>query len=529
MKKESLFSQPVGIEIFRNLYFSVLDAMGIVLCRSSYSTNIKERQDYSCALFDHRGRLIVQGDHLPVHLGSMALSVASAVKHCHFEDGDIVILNDPFYGGTHLPDITAIIPVFIQGGTLPYIYLANRAHHADIGGMSPGSMAPCSEIYQEGLRIPPVHLVKKGTVNEELMKLILMNVRSSGERSGDFQAQMASLREGKKRIEKIIDRYGESANSDFMENLLNYTECLTRSFIRSIPNGEYCSQDFMDDNGVSHLPVSIAVSIKIDGEEAWIDFSGTDPEQAGNINAVFSITVSAVHYVFRALMPEDTPTNEGFTRPIHVSVPEKCFLNATPPCAVAAGNVETSQRIVDACFKALSKCLQHKIPAASSGSMNNLTIGGFDSFRNRFFTYYETIGGGMGARSGINGLDGVHTHMTNTKNTPIEVLETELPLRVIRYRLRLNSGGRGKYKGGKGIRRDLQVLVPARVSILSDRRTTVPYGLDGGFPGAKGINRLIRDNDSRLLPSKCTIHAQENDIISISTPGGGGYGKASRS
>jgi N-methylhydantoinase B len=541
---------PVRLEVYRHLFSAIAEEMGVILRKASYSPNIKERRDFSCAVFDSNGNMIAQAAHIPVHLGSMPLSVTSAIHHFSEESkvtkinyafqnddnqslispGDVIILNDPFAGGTHLPDITLITPIFIQAEASSDVYkligfVASRAHHSDIGGISPGSMPIAREIYQEGLRIPPIKLFEKGKLNQNVLDLILMNVRTPIERYGDLFAQYAANQRGVSRFLELVGTKGEEEISHYMRQLLAYTERITRNLINSIPDGIYAYTDYLDDDGFNKEPIAISVQISIMGDQAIVDFSGSAPQQIGSINAVYAITVSCVYYVFRCLVDMDVPNNSGSLVPITVIAPEGSVVNAMSPSAVAGGNVETSQRIVDVLLGALAQALPDKVPAASQGTMNNVTIGGWDLENNQPFAYYETIGGGMGARPTMDGLSAVHTHMTNTLNTPIEALEFNYPLRILRYEIRRKSGGMGKCHGGDGIRRDIQMRVDGQLSLLTERRTIQPYGLKGGSDGAKGENFLIKGDLIKKLAGKGSYHISKDDIISIRTPGGGGYGK----
>jgi N-methylhydantoinase B len=529
---------PVSLEIFKHLFASAAEEMGVTLGRTAYSPNIKERKDYSCACFDAQGHLIAQAAHIPVHLGAMPASVRAAIDRFQvFEPGDIVLLNDPFLGGTHLPDITMVSPVFIANdpngctGEL-FGFVASRAHHADIGGMSPGSMPMSRELYQEGVIIPPIKLAKRGIINQEVLELFYRNVRTPWERRGDMDAQMAAAHVGEHRLQEIIARYGSRTVQAHAEALLAYSAQLTRIALLQLPNREVAFTDYLDDDGwgVESLPIS--VRIKLDNGTMTVDFTGTASQSTGCINAVKAVTHSAVLYVVRCLVGEHVPTNQGCLEPVIVVIPEGSLLNPTikrtgneiqPSAAVVAGNVETSQRIVDVLFGALSQLAPDCIPAASQGTMNNLTLGGYDTERGKVFAYYETMGGGMGARNGADGLSGVHVHMSNTRNTPIESLEMELPLRVRHYSLRHGSGGIGRYHGGDGLCRELIFLAPATVTLLTERRKYAPYGLFGGEPGTVGINSLERNGSATRLPGKVTFDASIGDVLCICTPGGGGF------
>ena len=526
--------------------------MGAGLRRSAFSPNIKERRDYSCAVFDGKGRVVAMGDHMPVHLGSMPMSVAAILDTLELGPGDIAMLNDPYAGGTHLPDITLVMPVgpphqattHSSRKVPPVFYVANRAHHSDIGGAQPASMGLSEEIYQEGFRIPPVKLVREGTVQRDVLALLLANVRTPAEREGDLMAQVAACRLGERRLMELLEGHGVPKIRFYLEALQAYSARLMRQALLQIPEGTYTARDFLDDDGFSSKRVPLRVSIRIKRGRAMVDFAGSSPACRGSVNAVMAITTSAVFYVCRCLLGEDVPACAGLMDPIEVRAPAGSVVNANPPAAVAAGNVETSQRIVDVLLRALAKALPHRIPAASSGTMNNLSFGGIDPCMSEPFAYYETIGGGMGARPTADGLSGVHTHMTNSLNTPIEALEAAYPVRVRRYSLRRGSGGRGQFRGGDGIIREVEFLTEVRGSILSERRRFQPYGLAGGSPGKAGKNELIltekrpskveirkskwqiRLGRIQTLPSKAVFRAPQGSILRITTPGGGGWGKS---
>jgi N-methylhydantoinase B len=542
---------PTTLEIYRALYTSVAEEMGVALRRTSFSPNIKERRDYSCAVFDSSGRVIAQGDHMPVHLGSMPMAVAVALRQVEIGPGDVVALNDPFAGGTHLPDVTLVMGVFSarkqtaasrrqEAGTkrrsspanclLPpascLFYVANRAHHADIGGATPGSMGLATDVYGEGVRIPPIHIVRGGEICVDVMKLILANVRGSQERRADFEAQIGSLKTGAARLLEIVERRGTKEASDYAAHLISYSSRMMRRTIAAIPNGTYRAEDALDDDGVTPDEIPICVSVTIKGDNARVDFAGSAPQVSGALNAVESITVSAVSYVFRCLVDSDVPASAGLMAPIEVIAPVGTIVNASHPAAVAGGNVETSQRIVDTVFKALAQALPERIPAASQGTMNNLTIGGIDPRTGTEFSYYETVAGGMGARPELDGMNATHTHMTNSLNTPAEALEYSYPLRVREYRIRKGSGGKGRQKGGDGSVREIEVLAPALMSLLSDRRKRAPYGLQGGADGALGLAFIIRaDGSKEQLASKGSWNLRAGDRVRIETPGGGGFGE----
>ena len=524
---------PVELEIFKNIFHSVAEEMGAALCRTAFSPNIKERRDYSCAVFDFESEVIAMGDHMPVHLGSMPMSVRAVLERLALVPGDVAMLNDPFRGGTHLPDITLVAPFYFSRRSVrPDFYLASRAHHADVGGTYPGSMGLCHEIYQEGFRIPPVKIIRRGKMDAEILSLLLTNVRTPEEREGDLGAQIAACHTGAARLQEVCRRYGLVRVRRAARELLDYSERMMRAFVAQVPTGTYRAEDFLDNDGLSDKPVKIAVEIKFCRATrasrrpfVTIDFAGSDAQVEGSVNAVEAITYSACFYVFRCLLADDVPATAGLMRPIRVIAPEGTVVNARPPAAVAGGNVETSQRVVDVLLRALAKAIPDRIPAAASGTMNNMTIGGIDPRTNEPFAYYETIAGGMGARPTKPGVSGVHTHMTNSLNTPAEALEYAYPLRVRKYGLRAGSGGAGNQRGGNGIVREVEVLADAEVTLLSERRLHRPYGLNGGQDGQFGTAKLIHaDGSSQDLPGKFNIRLRKGERIRIETPGGGGWG-----
>jgi N-methylhydantoinase B len=517
---------PIRLEIFKNLFHSVAEEMGAALRRSAFSPNIKERRDYSCAVFDAAGKFLAMGDHMPVHLGSMPMSVEAALRALKLGAGDVALLNDPYAGGTHLPDLTLVMPVFAARSSQALFYVANRAHHADIGGAHAGSMGLSREIYEEGLRIPPVKIIERGRIVRDVKEMLLANVRTPREREGDLTAQIAACRIGERRLQALVAKYGRREVTAYGRHLLDYSARMMAATITAIPDGPYRAEDFLDDDGVSDEPQRIAVIIRIRGKNAEVDFTGSAPQCAGSVNAVAAITESAVFYVFRCLLDEQVPATSGLMRSIRVIAPAGTIVNALAPAAVAGGNVETSQRIVDTLLKALARAIPSRIPAASQGTMNNLSFGGSDPrHTGRLFAYYETIAGGTGGGPGHAGNGGAHSHMTNTLNTPTEVLEHVYPVRVHRYTLRKGSGGRGEFPGGEGIVREIEWLAEVQAGILSDRRKLRPYGLRGGSPGAPGKNEIVLNGRTSQLPSKCTFRAPAGAILRIETPGGGGWGK----
>jgi N-methylhydantoinase B len=528
---------PVELEIFKSLFHSIAEEMGAALRRTAFSPNIKERRDYSCAVFAGNGEVVAMGDHMPVHLGSMPMSVRAAVERLTLDAGDVAILNDPFCGGTHLPDITLVAPVFLDSNksgkskrAKPAFYVASRAHHADVGGMYAGSMGICREIYQEGIRIPPIKLIVGGKLQDDVFRLLLSNVRTPDEREGDLNAQIAACHTGATRLREIVQRHGLSRVELVMDELQDYSEKLMRAFLTRVPHGRYEAEDFLDDDGAGSGPVRIAVALTFAPAAAGkplvtVDFTGSSPQVAGSINAVDAITYSACFYVFRCLLQEDVPAAAGLMRPVRMIAPAGTVVNARPPAAVAGGNVETSQRIVDVLLRALSKAMPDRVPAGSSGTMNNLTIGGIDERTGEPFAYYETIAGGMGARPDRAGVSGVHTHMTNSLNTPAEALEYAYPLRVTQYSLRKGSGGAGKFRGGDGIVREVELLSDSEVTLLADRRSRGPYGLFGGSDGAAGQTKVISlDGVCESLPGKTSVRLKKGERIRIESPGGGGWG-----
>lgn len=540
---------PVLLEIMKSLLVAAAEEMGAALGRTAFSPNIKERRDFSCAVFDPAGAMVVQAAHIPVHLGAMPLSVVAALERFpQLADGDIVVLNDPYCGGSHLPDITMVSPVYerldsepvgAEGAPEPALlgYVASRAHHADVGGMSPGSMPLARELFQEGLIIPPVLLAKAGRLDEGVADLIIRNSRTPEERRGDLSAQIAAQHVGATRLRELAGRYGRATLAAYMAHLHDYAERMVRDLIRAMPPGRFSFSDLMDDDGAGTEDIPITVAVQADGDELLIDFTGTGAEVAGGVNAVRSVTLSAVFYVVRCLLADDdVPANAGISRPVRVILPEGTLVNARFPRAVAAGNVETSQRIVDALLGAFGAALPELVPAASQGTMNNITIGGDDPRTGGPFAYYETIAGGMAAAAGADGLSGVHVHMTNTLNTPAEALEYAYPLRVTRYALRRGSGGAGRWRGGDGVIREIELLADAQVTLLSERRRHAPWGAAGGGPAARGENwhveaRGVGDGAARgqpaaerRLPGKTTFRARAGDRVRVETPGGGGYG-----
>ena len=521
---------PVTLEIFRHFFAALTEEMGAALRRSAFSPNIKERRDYSCALFDPTGTAVALGDHMPVHLGAMPMSVVSALAALGtLAEGDVALVNDPFQGGSHLPDITAIQAVREPHTGELLGYVAARAHHADVGGSTPGSMPLAREIYEEGLRIPPVRFYRQGERNEDLLRLLLANVRTPEERAGDLDAQLAALHAGQARLLELTARHGRSVVLRAMAGLVSYADRLLAAGLARIPEGVYRAKDFLEDDGFDRRAITIRATLTLSGGRLVVDFAGTSPQVPGGVNAVAAITTSATRYVVRcvveALLGELLPAGGGPMSVVELRLPEGSVVNARPPASVAAGNVETSQRITDVLLAAFGQALPDLIPALSQGTMNNTTVGGLDARTGTVFAYYETVGGGMGAGPQGPGLSGVHVHMTNSLNTPIEALEHAYPFRVVHYGVRRGTGGAGTHRGGDGLRRDLLLLVPARVTLLSERRLVGPAGARGGAAGAPGENVLVRDGLEQRLPGKVTFAAQAGDVVSVRSPGGGGWGE----
>jgi N-methylhydantoinase B len=524
---ETATVDPVTLEVTRNACIAVSEEMNATLVRTGYSPNIKERRDCSCALFDADAEMISQAENMPVHLGAMPFSVAAAIDRYPpetLEPGDAVLLNDPFYGGAHLPDLTLVTPVF-HGGEI-VAFAANRAHHADVGGSRAGSVAADStEIYQEGIRIPPVKLFEGGEPNEGIFDFVLSNVRTPDERRGDLRAQEAANETGRRRFTELVEKYGPDSLTAALEEIKNYSERRMRAEIGDLPDGTYSFEDLLDDDGRGARDLPIRAAVTIDGDSVRVDFSGSADQTAGPINAVFAVTASATYYAVRCVTDPDIPPNHGCYRPIDIEAPDGSIVNPNPPAAVVGGNLETSQRVTDVVLGALGKAVPDRVAAAGQGTMNNVTFGGTDPRDGSPYAFYETQGGGFGGRHGKDGMDGVHVHMSNTMNTPAEVLETAYPLRVTRYEYRPDTGGAGEFRGGLGLRRDIAVRDhEATFSLLAERHRSRPYGLAGGAPGATGGAVLDPDREGERLPAKSTHELPPGTVVSIRTPGGGGYG-----
>jgi len=501
---------PVTLSVLASALSGVAEEMGAVLIRGAYSSNIKERRDCSTALFDADGEMVAQAEHIPVHLGAMPEAVA-AIRRRNPEPGDVFAINDPYSGGTHLPDITLVSPVSPGGEIVGYA--VTRAHHSDVGGMRPGSMPSDSrEVYQEGIIIPPVRLVRGGEYVDDVLDLLLANVRTPGIRRGDLRAQIAANNIAEARLEELIERRGQATVLAAFDEVISYAEKRTREAIRALPDGEHAAEDFMEGDGFADEDIPIRVKVAISGDSMTVDFAGTADAVRGNVNCPLPVTRSACYFALRVLLPDDIPANAGTYTPLTIKAPEGSLVNARSPSAVVAGNVETSNRIADAVILALRHSAD--LPAQGQGTMNNTVIGGPG------WTYYETIGGGQGASSRGPGPSGVHVGMSNTLNTPVEAFELEYPMRVERYELRYGSGGGGEHRGGDGVVRSVKVLEGGSLSLLTDRRRHAPKGAEGGEPGAVGRNLL----NGEELPAKASRELEGGDVVTVETPGGGGYG-----
>ena len=502
---------PVELSLFSSRINSICEEMGAVLRRTSFSPNIKDRLDYSCAIFDSRGQLCAQAAHIPVHLGSMAFAMQEIVGSVEWSEGDMIVLNDPFSGGTHLPDITMIAPLFHEKQLCGFV--TNRAHHADIGCETPGSMPLSTSLNEEGVVIPPTKIMQQDVLNEQTMGSLLGESRDYNTGRGDFTAQISANLCGLSRLGDLMNKSGIRQWNNGLIELNHYAEKLALSRLKDIPDGKYCFTDFMDDDGQGQTNIPVSVTVSCFQNTFEVDFSGTADQVTGNINCPLSVTAAAVYYVFYCLMPDNTPACEGCFRPIKLNAPEGSLVNATFPAAVAAGNVETSTRIVDVILGALAQAIPDQIPAASQGSMNNIAMGSGN------WAYYETLGGGMGANKHGSGFSAVQTHMTNTLNTPVEVLEMTFPLHIIQYAIRKNSGGNGFFPGGDGLIREYQFLDNTTVSLLTERRTKQPWGSGDAEAGLCGLNLL----NNRQIPGKTVMDVETGDRLEIHTPGGGGW------
>lgn len=505
----------VELGLFSSRVAAICEEMGALLGRVAFSPNIRDRLDYSCALFNRKGHLLGQATHIPVHLGSMAYAMVDLVSSRRWDAGDMLILNDPFKGGTHLPDITLLAPVFANNELVGFC--ANRAHHADIGSDAPGSMPVSRRLSEEGILITPALLMKNGELDEVFLQSLLQRLTSPETSRGDFNAQIAANLLGVRRLQDLVEEVGILDFHQQESSLQSWAKSLVLQNLAAIPNGQYKFEDYLDDDGhgQARIPITVTVRVKDDGVE--VDFSGTATQVDGNLNCPMPVTAAAVFYVFRCLMPSHTPACHGALQGVGITAPLGCLVNACSPAAVAAGNVETSSRIVDVVCGALAQALPEQFAAASQGTMNNLAMGRRGP---RGWDYYETLAGGMGAAHDGNGQSARHSHMTNTLNTPVEVLELNYPLRIMCYAIRRDSGGAGKFRGGDGVVRQYRFLEKAEVSLLTERRSLPPWGLEGGEPGQRGRNEL----DGQVLPGKVRFNAESGQTLTIMTPGGGGYG-----
>jgi N-methylhydantoinase B len=522
---------PLRLDVFRHLFSAAAEEMGAALLASSFSPNIRERRDFSCALFDGRGRMIGQAAHLPIHLGSTPLSVRSAIERVAMAPGDAVLLNDPYAGGTHLPDLTLVSPVHLPGSVRPDFYCANRAHHADVGGAEPGSMAPMKDVHGEGLRVPPIRLVRGGVVDREVLDLVLANMRVPREREGDLLAQWATNRIGERRLLALAHEHGARELQRRAAELMDWTERLTRGMLAELPDG---TSRFEDELEEGDLRPRIRLVLRKRGDRLECDFRATDSAPESPLNATRAVTLSAVFYVLRTLLPPFTPTNDGILRPVSVRTRPGTLADAVYPSGVAAGNVETSQRLVDVLLGAFARFLPGRIPAASAGTMSNLTFAGTRASPDGAgepFTYYETIPGGAGGGPRRAGASGLQTHMTNTRNTPVEALETAYPVRVLALALRPGSGGAGARRGGDGLRKRLLFLRALSASFVADRQQRGPWGLAAGRDGRSGRVRARASARApwRRLGGKWAAVLGAGAELEIETPGGGGHGRARRS
>ncbi len=500
----------ITLQVLGSAFRSICEEMGAALVRASYSTNIKERRDCSTALFDAEGRLVAQAEHIPIHLGAMPDAVAAVMGQWP-RPGDTYILNDPFSGGTHLPDITLVSAIDVRGRIIGYA--ASRAHHSDVGGSEPGSMpADSTSLEEEGVVIPPTLLVAEGELQEEFLSGLLAKVRRPEERRGDLRAQLGAADIARRRLGELVVRHGLDTVLEGMGASIDYAERRMRAAIEALPDGTYKAEDYLERE---EEDLVIAVSVSVLGPELFINFMGTSPQEEGNLNCPMAVTRSACYYALRVVTDEDIPANAGALAPVQITAPEGSLVNARAPAAVVAGNVEASQRIADTVLLALGRAID--LPAQGQGTMNNLTLG------NEYFNYYETIGGGAGACPGSDGASGIHLGTTNTMNTPVEALEMAFPLRVGRYEFRRGSGGDGRYRGGDGLVRSLTLLTSARLSLLCDRRRHGPRGAAGGLPGLPGRNLV----NGKEVGAKVTLDVESADVVTIETPGGGGYGEPS--
>ena len=509
---------PIELELVRNLFEAAAEGMGLTLQRTAFSANIKERRDFSCALFDAAGELVAQAAHVPVHLGSMPASVAAVLERLgRLEEGEVAIVNDPYAGGTHLPDITLVSPIYFDQVLVGYA--ANRAHHADVGGKSPGSMALSTHIDEEGIRLEPSLLISPCEAASDVMERLLNAVRTPDERRGDLEAQIAANRVGAEALRRMVEHYGVEGVARYGRALMDYAESFTARAIEAMPDGVYHFEDVLDDDGAGTIEIAVCCTLTVDGGRETVDLTHSADAVAGCLNCPAAVARSAAYYCFGCLLPEGVPLNGGCFRPIDVRTRPGSVLHAEYPSAVVAGNVETSQRVVDVVFGCLAQAMPGRIPAASCGTMNSLALGG--TVDGRAWTYYETVGGGCGAGPGWAGESAVQCHMTNTLNTPAEALEMQYPLRVRRFEVAAGTGGAGEHRGGDGIVREIEALADLEGTVLADRRASRPYGLNGGGVGAAGSNEA----GGERLAGKAAFRLAAGQVLTVTTPGGGGWGR----
>ena len=502
----------VELNLFASRVAAICEEMGVVLRRAAFSPNIKDRLDFSCALFDAEGKLYAQAAHIPVHLGSMAYAMGDVVGRFDWAEGDMLVFNDPYLGGTHLPDVTLVAPVFHQGRLAGFA--ANRAHHANIGCDTPGSMPLSQTLAEEGWIIPPTLLYRAGELRREVV--LPGSNRGPG---GDFAAQAGANEVGAQRLGELLESLGGEQYLAGVAELNDYAERISRRALAELASGEYTFRDYLDDDGFSDNPVPLEVTLRLGDDSAELDFSASADQVRGNLNCPEPVVAAAAYYCFRCLFPPRVPVCDGLFRPLRLITRKGSVLNANSPAAVAAGNVETSMRLVDLIFGALAQALPQRIPAASQGTMNNVAMGNVDAAAGTRWDYYETLAGGMGAGPGGPGPDARHSHMTNTLNTPVESVEMHYPLRVLRYALRRGSGGEGRHRGGNGLVREYEFLATASLSLLTERRRIPPWGLHGGGPGRTGENHL----NGKPIPAKCMLKVAPGDRLRLATPGGGGF------
>ncbi|MFT4863146.1 MAG: N-methylhydantoinase B [Pseudohongiellaceae bacterium] len=515
---EPMKLDPIELSLFASRVTAICDEMGVVLRRSAFSPNIKDRLDFSCALFGPEGELFAQAAHIPVHLGSMAYAMSAIVADIQWQPGDVLAVNDPYLGGTHLPDVTLISPVFLPSSGLPIGFVANRAHHANIGCDTPGSMPVSRTLMEEGVIIPPTIIVRDGKL--QAAAKVLPGIEDC--LVGDFAAQAGANRVGVARLQELLAKLGQASYQAGMSQLNDYADRITEAVIGGLTPGTYTFADVLDNDGIGSEPIKLSVVIEITQAAVELDFTGCSDQVPGNLNCPEAVVAAAAYYCFRCLMPADVPACAGLFRRIRLRTRKGSVVNANRPAAVTAGNVETSTRLVDVVFGALAKAVPDSIPAASQGTMNNVAMGQINVVTGKRWDYYETLAGGIGGGPNKPGLHCVHSHMTNTLNTPIESLEMSYPLRVRHYGIRRGSGGQGLHPGGNGIIREYEFLEATSLSLLTERREYRPWGLAGGSQGKAGVNRL----NGQQIKGKCTVSVKAGDRLSVETPGGGGWGAA---